>query len=200
MYSKEPFIELPKPSSLLLKRLTDPKKNLTIRTPAYTNESDNFMIHSAPLRKMVTKKTIMKHHHHPATPVVPSHASSSSRQKQLFLQPFEYLYDNLEQTRKLKMTLDDEIRRSANLVQTLQSSTDLIESLVRKYVHEMMDPRLENHLKKCEERIASLERRITFQTIPSPASSPTTSDKKKDLLVQLLDRMDTLESKLNKTL
>ncbi|KAG1148268.1 hypothetical protein G6F37_001380 [Rhizopus arrhizus] len=198
MSPKKSFLELPKPSSLLSKRLPDPKKSLTISTPSYTNDS-NFMIHSAPLRKVMTKKTIMKHpHQHPATPIVPSHVSSSSRQKQLFLQPFEYLYDNLEQTRKLKITLDDEIRKSSNLIQTLQSSTDLIESLVRKHVHEMMDCRLENYLVECEERIASLERKLAFQTIPSPASSPTTSDKRKDLLVQLLDRMDMLESRLNK--
>ncbi|KAG1467007.1 hypothetical protein G6F56_004587 [Rhizopus delemar] len=186
------YLELPKPSSLLLKRLPDPKKNLTIHTPSYSNDN-NFLIHSAPLRKVMTKKAIMKH---PATPVVPSHVSCS-RQKQLFLQPFEYLYDNLEQTKKLKATLDDEIRRSSSLIHTLQSSTELIESMVRKQVNEMMDSRLEGYLKSCAERITSLEQKITFQTIPSPLTSPTTSDKK-DVLVQLLDRLDMLESKLTK--
>ncbi|CAO3687210.1 unnamed protein product [Rhizopus stolonifer] len=196
MFSKEHYMELPKPSSLLLKRLTDPKKNLTISTPSYKNA--DITIHSAPLRKVMTKKTIMKHQ--AATPVVPSHASSSnhSRQKQLFLQPFEYLYDNLEQTRRLKVTLDDEIRKSSNLVQTLQSSTHLIESLVRKNVHEIMDKRFEGYLNECGDRIASLEKKMAFQTMPSPAASPITSNRKKDLLVQLLDRLDVLESKVTK--
>ncbi|KAI9277997.1 hypothetical protein BY458DRAFT_503454 [Sporodiniella umbellata] len=188
------YLELPKPSTLLSKRLPDPKKNLTINTPSYSRNSD-FLIHSAPLRKAMTKKTIMKH---PATPVVPSH-TSASRQKQLFLQPFEYLYDNLEQTKKLKAALDNDIRRSSNLIQTLQSSTELIESMVRKQVHECIDTRLEKYLTSCAERISALEQKMAFQTIPSPVNSPTTTSEKKDALVQLLDRLDMLESKLTKS-
>ncbi|ORE01923.1 hypothetical protein BCV72DRAFT_235511 [Rhizopus microsporus var. microsporus] len=192
MTPKEPYIELPKPSSLLLKRLVDPKKNLTIRTPSYRHDYHHHLIHSAPLRKVMNKR-IMKQ------PIVPSHipphtsalasstsassSSSSSSRKQLFLQPFEYLYDNLQQVKELKSTLDDEIRKSSNLIQTLQSSSDLIESLVRKHVNQSLNQRLEHCLNECASPIHS----------PTSHTSATT---KKDLLVQLFDRIDVLESKL----
>ncbi|RCH86670.1 hypothetical protein CU097_003167 [Rhizopus azygosporus] len=101
--------------------------------------------------------------------------------------------------KELKSTLDDEIRKSSNLIQTLQSSSDLIESLVRKHVNQSLNQRLEHCLNECAERISRLETRLNTRVIPSPIHSPTShtsATTKKDLLVQLFDRIDVLESKL----
>ncbi|KAG2229191.1 hypothetical protein INT48_007207 [Thamnidium elegans] len=287
---QDPLIKLPKPSSLLLKRLAPKhghKKNLTIMTPSYNEDSVTNGIQSAPLRKTtiacfhqgsnknkVVKRsppsslsTTMKSSNKPYTNNVPATASAASApwpktsaqarfpsppivpsqqpawaqyrhqlktanvpnfprtpvntvspqpqpqqhlsQKQKFLQPFEYLYDNIEQTRVLKTTLDDQIRRSSSLMQTLQSSGTMVESLVRRQVHDMMDERFEARLRECTDRITRLEYRVpTIKDIPiSPAVSPSpttaTSMTKeqpviKDLLAQLMNRIDQLEKKLDK--
>lgn len=304
-------IKLPKPSSLLLKRLAPKhghKKNLTILTPSY-NEDSPHAIQSAPLRRPTTTTTTPLHipvltnkggkvnkklspptttllkkrlfNNIPATasaisapwpqtstrtrfpspPIVPSqqpawaqqyrtqqktatlktattpyfplstaqtttttpHTPAAIRktspqphtltQKQKFLQPFEYLYDHIEQTRVLKTTLDDQIRRSSSLMQTLQSSGTMVESLVRRQVRDMMDEQFEAKLRDCTERIYRLENQFQLkkEAIPiSPAisPSPTREDKStllaepqevvvvKDLITQLMNRIDQLESKL----
>ncbi|KAI8080648.1 hypothetical protein BDF21DRAFT_419428, partial [Thamnidium elegans] len=262
---QDPLIKLPKPSSLLLKRLAPKhghKKNLTIMTPSYNEDSVTNGIQSAPLKKT----TIACFHQgsytnnvpatasaasapwpktsaqarFPSPPIVPSQQPAWAQyrhqlktanvpnfprtpvntvspqpqpqqhlsQKQKFLQPFEYLYDNIEQTRVLKTTLDDQIRRSSSLMQTLQSSGTMVESLVRRQVHDMMDERFEARLRECTDRITRLEYRVpTIKDIPiSPAVSPSpttaTSMTKeqpviKDLLAQLMNRIDQLEKKLD---
>jgi hypothetical protein len=112
------------------------------------------------------------------TPPTPTNLT----QKQKFLQPFEHLYDNIEQTRTLKSTLDDQIRRSSSLIQTMQSSGTMIEGLVRRQVRDMVDQQFESRLRECADRIARLE----------------TQHKEEDVLSQLLNRLDRLETKLNK--
>ncbi|GAA5805994.1 hypothetical protein HPULCUR_011521 [Helicostylum pulchrum] len=292
------LIKLPKPSSLLLKRLAPKhghKKNLTIMTPSYNEDSVTNGIQSAPLRKTTiacfhqgsNKNKVVKRSppsslsnsaikssnnrpyytnnvpatasaasapwpktsaqaRFPSPPIVPSQQPAWAQyrhqlktanvpnfprtpvktvspqppqqpqppqhlsQKQKFLQPFEYLYDNIEQTRVLKSTLDDQIRRSSSLMQTLQSSGTMVESLVRRQVRDMMDDAFESRLRECTDRITRLEHRVpTIKDIPiSPAVSPsptsdTTSMTKeqpavKDLLAQLMNRIDQLETKLVK--
>jgi hypothetical protein len=129
-------------------------------------------------------------------------------QKQKFLQPFEYLYDHIEQTRVLKTSLDDQIRRSSSLMQTLQSSSTMVESIVRRQVRDMVDEKFDQKLRDCTERITRLEYRTTNNNntnnnnnnaIPiSPAVSPTSckDHQPQDVLTQLLNRIDQLESKL----
>ncbi|KAI7876016.1 hypothetical protein K492DRAFT_210644 [Lichtheimia hyalospora FSU 10163] len=63
-------------------------------------------------------------------------ANSSSLQRQQFLQPFEQLFETIETTRTLKSTLDEQIRRSSTLMQTLQASSTTIEGLVRNQIKE----------------------------------------------------------------
>lgn len=256
------FIKLPKPSSLLLKRLAPKhghKKNLTILTPSYNEDSTTGGIQSAPLRrttippfhqrstgsnnkilkktsptsnlsKTATASTFLKpwpqtsiQPRFPSPPIVPSQQPSWGQyhrprkattatpppppppqtsvltQKQKFLQPFEYLYDHIEQTRVLKTSLDDQIRRSSSLMQTLQSSGTMVESIVRRQIRDMLDEKFETKLRECTERIARLEYRASpAKDIPiSPAVSPTScKDQPKDLLAQLMNRIDQLESKL----
>ncbi|KAK4521632.1 uncharacterized protein ATC70_004162 [Mucor velutinosus] len=150
--------------------------------------------------------------HPPATaPTTSSPSASSLPQKQKFLQPFEFLYDHIEQTRTLKTTLDDQIRRSSSLMQTLQSSGTMVESLVRRQVRDMVDQKFESKLKECIERISRLEHRVPAKDIPiSPSVSPsptrskmasvtaTTNEPVQDLLSQLMNRIDQLESKLER--
>lgn len=267
-----------KPSSLLLKRLAPKhghKKNLTIMTPSYNEESIAHGVKSAPLRKSVAGKVVKKsppltasiknstrrlavpatasavtapwpqtsaQSRFPSPPIVPSQqptwnhqrqskpmrpaiktatlacfprtpttATFHMTQKQKFLQPFEFLYDHIEQTRTLKTTLDDQIRRSSSLMQTLQSSGTMIESLVCQQVRDMVDQKFQDRLRECTERIGQLEYRVPLtKDIPiSPAVSPSPSDKvstskepiqQQHLLTQLMNRIDQLESKLvNKT-
>ncbi|KAG1109605.1 hypothetical protein G6F42_015603 [Rhizopus arrhizus] len=149
------------------------------------------------------------HTHTSATTPTTSSSSSSLTQKQKFLQPFEFLYDHIEQTRALKTTLDDQIRRSSSLMQTLQSSGTMIESLVRRQVRDMVDQKFESKLKECTERISRLEYRVPAKDIPiSPSVSPSptrsktvstaTKEPVQDLLSQLMNRIDQLESKLER--
>ncbi|GAN04658.1 hypothetical protein MAM1_0070d04119 [Mucor ambiguus] len=157
--------------------------------------------------------------HFPRTPTTTAHPSATTpttssspsacslSQKQKFLQPFEFLYDHIEQTRTLKTTLDDQIRRSSSLMQTLQSSGTMVESLVRRQVRDMVDQKFESKLKECIERISRLEHRVPAKDIPiSPSVSPsptrskiaTTKEPVQDLLSQLMNRIDQLESKLER--
>lgn len=249
---EEPAIKLPKPSSLLLKRLA-PKhghKNLTILTPSYSQDVVHG-IQSAPLRRASISKKVMKKSpptrskprfmnvpatasavsapwpqtsaqgRFPSPPIVPSQqpawgqyrgappqvtkvvstptaaTHTNKSQKQKFLQPFEYLYDHIEQTRVLKTTLDDQIRRSSSLMQTLQSSGTMVESLVRRQVRDMVDEKFETKLRECTDRITRLEQRLTNNIPISPAISPV-KEQPADLMTQLMNRIDQLESKLDK--
>lgn len=166
-------------------------------------------------RTPTTTTTTTPSHPSATTPTTSSSPSASSlSQKQKFLQPFEFLYDHIEQTRTLKTTLDDQIRRSSSLMQTLQSSGTMVESLVRRQVRDMVDQKLESKLKECIERISRLEHRVPAKDIPiSPSVSPsptrpkmtsttatTTTNKEpaQDLLSQLMSRIDQLESKLER--
>ncbi|KAI9253511.1 hypothetical protein BDA99DRAFT_540763 [Phascolomyces articulosus] len=97
----------------------------------------------------------------PLPPQTPTTNSFGSLQRQQFLQPFEHLFETIETSRTLKSTLDDQIRRSSTLMQTLQASSTTIEGLVRNQIKEAqkemmaeMDATFENIL----QRIEKLER------------------------------------------
>ncbi|KAI7907843.1 uncharacterized protein BX663DRAFT_539262 [Cokeromyces recurvatus] len=232
---RQTAIELPKPSTLLLKRLAPKhgtKKNLTILTPSYNEKSNQGLIQSAPLRRTtippnhhpishkvskgghITKKPYFSSndpattsatvpspystHRFPNPPIVPSqqpawHQYRPSRsttktppvmtQKQKFLQPFEFLYDQIEQTKHLKHNLDDQIRRSSNLMQTLQQG-NYVETLVRRQVRDIVSKQFEKQLLECTERLSRLEQRIV-------------GNKLEDMLTQVSNRIQQLESKLS---
>ncbi|KAI8059027.1 uncharacterized protein B0P05DRAFT_478333 [Gilbertella persicaria] len=193
-------VRLPKPSSLLLKRLAPKhghKKNLTIMTPSY-NEETVHGIQSAPLKRSALPPFQTRTIRFPSPPIVPSQQPAYMTQKQKFLQPFEFLYDHIEQTRTLKSTLDDQIRRSHSLIQTLQSSSTMMDSLVRRQVRDVVEQQFEARLRECTERISRLEYRVPSKDRPiSPSVSPSpTNNKEQDMLTQLMSRIDQLESKL----
>ncbi|KAI9245955.1 hypothetical protein EDC94DRAFT_627907 [Helicostylum pulchrum] len=111
----------------------------------------------------------------PKTPTTGS-SSSSGLQRQQFMQPFEHLFDTIETTRSLKSTLDDQIRRSSTLMQTLQASSTTIEGLVRNQIKEMQKEslnRLEDTLEKLFKKISVLETRANIDHVTQVNTTAT---------------------------
>ncbi|CAO3615386.1 unnamed protein product [Mucor hiemalis] len=138
-------------------------------------------------------------------------------QKQQFMQPFEHLFDTIETTRTLKSTLDDQIRRSSTLLQTLQASSSTIEGLVRNQIKEVQRDilyRMEDSLDNLFTRITELEKKANIEvdvesTQIRPSSSkiifpPTIVKSQHDvnpseyhvMLETLKERLDKLERQL----
>lgn len=117
-------------------------------------------------------------------------------QRQNYLQPFEQLFDTIEATRKLKSTLDDQIRKSSSLIQALQASVSTIESHVRIQVQ-----------KEWEKTVQSLVHRVEAledkqRVLPSPdkeesLQSPIHGRNEECLLIlnTLKERIDRLEKR-----
>lgn len=143
----------------------------------------------------------------PKTPLPPPPSTAQPlSKKQQFLQPFEMLYDTLEQTRALKSTLDDQIRRSSSMMQNLQSSSALVEQLVRQQLQEMVQQHFATKLKECTARINWLEEQQQQQQqeqeqaskeTPPVQSAPTEERSIKDMLTELVNRLDKLEDKMD---
>uniref|UniRef100_V5GWA0 Uncharacterized protein n=2 Tax=Kalmanozyma brasiliensis (strain GHG001) TaxID=1365824 RepID=V5GWA0_KALBG len=72
----------------------------------------------------------------PPTARLPDHLRSPPSSKQHFLSLFSDFYDSLHDSRTLKATLEDQIKRSNTLLQTLQSSRRVLEETVERRVRE----------------------------------------------------------------
>ncbi|KAF7721829.1 hypothetical protein EC973_004092 [Apophysomyces ossiformis] len=107
-------------------------------------------------------------------PKTPTTTSFGALQRQQFLQPFDHLFDTIETTRTLKSTLDDQIRRSSSLIQTLQASSTTIEGLVRNQIKEAMEG-FEDTLESVFKRIEALEVAMGKSPPKKSASKPTTT-------------------------
>ncbi|KAG0168976.1 hypothetical protein DFQ28_005279 [Apophysomyces sp. BC1034] len=146
-------------------------------------------------------------------PKTPTTTSFAALQRQQFLQPFEHLFDTIETTRSLKSTLDDQIRRSSSLIQTLQASSTTIEGLVRNQIKEAMAG-FEESLEVILQRIEALEVAMGKSPQKKPAtkpminglrSPPTIVRSQNDIAPQeyqsmlntLRERLDRLESQLD---
>ncbi|KAF9965819.1 hypothetical protein BGZ70_004019 [Mortierella alpina] len=126
---------------------------------------------------------------HPSTPFHPSShgaaaaaaaaaASSSSHglvSKSAFIETVSNLFDSVDSTRSLKTTLEEQIRKSAQLLQTLQSSGTMIESLVRGQFKELEKGVLE----KTSEATAggNAMTGVVSSSLPSPSPVATASSK-----------------------
>ncbi|KAG0043874.1 hypothetical protein BGZ83_010942 [Gryganskiella cystojenkinii] len=80
--------------------------------------------------------------------------------KQHFLETVSTLFDSVDSSRNLKYTLEEQIRKSAQLLQTLQSSGTMIENLVRGQFKELekgVIERFEGELEHLSARIRQLE-------------------------------------------
>ncbi|KAG0229720.1 hypothetical protein BGX31_006138 [Mortierella sp. GBA43] len=98
----------------------------------------------------------------PPTPFHPPNHSSlgGPSSKSAFMDTVSNLFDSVESSRSLKNTLDEQIRKSAQLLQTLQSSGTMIESLVRGQFKELekgVIDRFESELEYLSERVRALE-------------------------------------------
>ncbi|CAG8684731.1 3243_t:CDS:2, partial [Acaulospora morrowiae] len=91
-----------------------------------------------------------------ASPMLPTNEQPT---KESFIHLFDNLYDTVADTRSLKSTLEEQIRKTTTLLQALQASGTMIESLVRGHFREMQTEvvkdlvRLENRIAKVEERM-----------------------------------------------
>ncbi|KAL1920633.1 uncharacterized protein VTP21DRAFT_1010 [Calcarisporiella thermophila] len=116
------------------------------------------------------------------------YGTGREKQKKGFLSHFEALYDNIESTRALKSTLEDQIRHSATLLQTLQQSSGMVESLVRSKLKELLaqefggeglkpivqgESKLQEQMMSLATRLSTLENKFanisTTQLPPSPS-------------------------------
>ncbi|KAI8922857.1 hypothetical protein BC831DRAFT_473959 [Entophlyctis helioformis] len=73
----------------------------------------------------------------PSSGQPPSAFPPPAMSRQAFLGVFEAMYDQHETQLRLQATLKDQIRKSSTLLQTLQSSGQMIEGLVRLHFREM---------------------------------------------------------------
>lgn len=167
--------------SLLAKRLAGKHRPLTIYAAPYADQTS--AVHTAPAKQYSDQQLL-------APPIV------QSQQKQLYpplqppqqqrssnsqLRPFEELFDTIESTRSLKETLDDQVRRSAHIMNELTANAvkKVVESEMRAF-QQHMDSKLERLLIECSTRLSKLES-------TSPSSSPSLKD--------LLSRIEKLESR-----
>ena len=148
-------------------------------------------------------------------PKTPTTSSFAALQRQQYLQPFEHLFDTIETTRTLKTTLDDQIRRSSSLMQTLQASATTIEGLVRNQVKEVqweivsqMEKRIDELLGRIEtlevrvgkndrqQQLSHLEPNSTTRSLPSPLPSATREERAvaEDLVAMSERRNDELQT------
>lgn len=110
----------------------------------------------------------------PPTARLPEHLRSPPSSKTQFLSLFASFYDSLGDSRTLKATLEDQVRRSNSLLQTLQRSSRVLEETVERKVR---DERLvwEERTRKLEDRVKELEEKIGSK---AGASTSTSSDDK----------------------
>ncbi|KAF9980489.1 hypothetical protein BGZ65_005039 [Modicella reniformis] len=99
----------------------------------------------------------------PSTPFhPPSHSLGGTGHvsKPAFMETVSNLFDAADSSRSLKYTLEEQIRKSAQLLQTLQSSGTMIESLVRGQFKELEKgvlDKFEGELEYLSERVRALE-------------------------------------------
>ncbi|CAO3568009.1 unnamed protein product [Mortierella alpina] len=127
---------------------------------------------------------------HPSTPFHPSShsaaaaaaaaaASSSGHglvSKSAFIETVSNLFDSVDSTRSLKSTLEEQIRKSAQLLQTLQSSGTMIESLVRGQFKELEKGVLEKFEGELEHLSARVRQLEEHQGLKPPAKKARTSE------------------------
>lgn len=92
----------------------------------------------------------------PMTARLPDHLRSPPSSKSHFLSLFSDFYDSLHDSRTLKATLEDQIRRSNTLLQTLQSSRRVLEETVERRVREER-VQWEGRVRGLEARVRELE-------------------------------------------
>ncbi|KAF9087166.1 hypothetical protein BGX27_002985, partial [Mortierella sp. AM989] len=127
----------------------------------------------------------------PPTPFhPPSHGPPGHVSKPAFMETVSNLFDSVDSSRSLRHTLEEQIRKSAQLLQTLQSSGTMIESLVRGQFKELekgVIEKFESELEYLSTRVRLLEehqgltpppkkvRVIPASTAAAAATTPATA-------------------------
>lgn len=99
----------------------------------------------------------------PPTARLPEHLRSPPSSKAHFLSLFSDFYDSLYDSRTLKATLEDQIKRSNTLLQTLQSSRRVLEETVERRVREER-VLWEGRVRGLEARVRELEAKTGTST------------------------------------
>lgn len=110
----------------------------------------------------------------PQTARLPEHLRSPPSSKTQFLSLFSNFYDSLTDSRTLKATLEDQVRRSNTLLQTLQKSSRVLELTVDRRVRE---ERIlwESKVQALEDRCLRLEKQLGTATEDGPLFAQSTS-------------------------
>ena len=101
----------------------------------------------------------------PVTARLPDHLRSPPSSKTQFLSLFSNFYDSLQDSRTLKATLEDQVRRSNTLLQTLRNSARVLEVTVER--------RLNTERSVWEQKVHALEERCRRLERRTGAGSPT---------------------------
>lgn len=97
---------------------------------------------------------------YPSTPFHSNLSNLSSNPKHMFMETVSNLFDSVDSSRSLKYTLEEQIRKSAQLLQTLQASGTMIENLVRGQFKELekgVIERFESEIEHLNARVRQLE-------------------------------------------
>ncbi|KAI1317533.1 hypothetical protein EDD11_008227 [Mortierella claussenii] len=115
---------------------------------------------------------------YPSTPFL-------SNPKHIFMETVSNLFDSVDTSRGLKYTLEEQVRKSAQLLQTLQASGTMIENLVRGQFKELekgVIERFEGELEHLNARVRQLEEHQglapppkKLKAIPASSAPPTST-------------------------
>jgi hypothetical protein len=105
------------------------------------------------------------------------HTNGEQSSKESFMQLFDTFYDTVADTRSLKTTLEEQIRKTTTLLQTLQASGSMIESLVRGHFREMQREVVKD-LMTLEKRLSKVEERMRSSTAVAGMSPPLDPDRR----------------------
>lgn len=105
----------------------------------------------------------------PHTARLPDHLRSPPSSKTQFLSLFSNFYDSLTDSRTLKATLEDQVRRSNTLLQTLQKSAHVLEMTVDRRLKEERSI-WEAKIEALEERCRQLEANAEVISTTAPAN------------------------------
>ncbi|KAF9344722.1 hypothetical protein BGX34_005397 [Mortierella sp. NVP85] len=99
---------------------------------------------------------------YPSTPFL-------SNPKHMFMETVSNLFDSVDSNRSLKYTLEEQIRKSAQLLQTLQASGTMIENLVRGQFKELergVIDRFDSEIEHLNARVKQLEEHLGLTPPP----------------------------------
>ncbi|KAI7829610.1 hypothetical protein BC939DRAFT_387797, partial [Gamsiella multidivaricata] len=150
-------------------------KSLTIFAPSYSDST--LSIHSAPLQPSQSHQA-MSMGPLPSPSMYPPSTPFLSNPKHMFIETVSNLFDSVDSSRSLKYTLEEQVRKSAQLLQTLQASGTMIENLVRGQFKELekgVIERFESEIEHLSARVRQLEEHQGLTPPPKKAKATATS-------------------------